>query len=126
MTAQRPPHWPPENDSVGETLHDYFTKEEDFLAEYAPSAQAASSLVRDKWRPNPNCNDVSRRQRDMLLQTGALIGLAFDAAAVYHNPSGHSSVRIVLRSRERVVTVRVSLVDGALMSEVICDRRLDG
>jgi hypothetical protein len=60
----------------------------------------------------------------MLLKTRRLLGLAFDAATVYHDPNWHSSVRIVLRSSKRVVTVRVSLSDGALVAEKIADRGL--
>jgi hypothetical protein len=126
MTTQHQPPLPPPSNLWQETLHDYFTKEEEFLAEYAPFARAASSLVRDDWQPNPNCNDVSRRQRDALLRTGRLLGLTFDAAAVYHNSNGRTSLRIVLQSPKRIVTLRVSLVDGAWVAEKIADRKLLG
>jgi hypothetical protein len=106
-----------------EHLHDYFTKEEEFLTNYDGLVLAASELLKNDWLPNRKCNDSSRRQRDTLLEAGHLLGLAFDAAAVYHNLHGFSSVQIILRSSQRIVNVRVARLDGQLVAEKLVDRR---
>ena len=108
---------------VNEYLYDYFTKEEEFLSDYSPFGKAASALMQHDWQLNPTCSEVTRLQRDTLLQTGRLLALTFDAAAVYYVANELSSVRIVLRSSKRMVTVRVSIHDGELATEKIAERR---
>jgi hypothetical protein len=108
---------------MNEHLHDYFTEEEQFLEAYPCCARAAAVLMRHDWELNPKCNAVSRQRRDSLLQAGQLLNLSFDAAAVYHGEDGFSSVRIVLRSSRRTVTVRITEKDGSLLAEKIAEKR---
>ena len=107
---------------MGEQLHRYYTREEEFLDEFANCASVAAALLSGDWTPSYSCNDAVRKDRQYFLSLGDLNHLVFDGAAVYHDSTGFSSVQIVLKSSRRTVNVRVRWKDGDLAAEKILDR----
>jgi hypothetical protein len=84
-----------------ERLRRYYTTEEEFLDEYSQVASVAAHLLEDAWRPQYNCNDATRQQRQYFISSGELSSLVFDGAAVYQTERGFSSAQIVLRTAKR-------------------------
>jgi hypothetical protein len=84
-----------------ERLRRYYTKEEEFLDEFSQVASVAAHLLEDAWRPQYNCNDATRQQRQYFISSGELSSLVFDGAAVYQTERGFSSAQIVLRTAKR-------------------------
>jgi len=107
---------------LAEYLKRHYLKEEEFLEEFYDVAVVAAKLVDDAWRPNPDCNDSSRRNLDYFLSSGQLNDLFFRSAAVYHDTNKFSSVQIVLESSQRIVTVKVKSEDGNLVGEKLVDK----
>lgn len=106
-----------------ERMHRNYLKEEEFLEHFDSSAREASKLLNGDWKPNYDCNDNERRQRDYFRKSGELTWLVFSSGSVFHDENGHfSSVQIVLESLKRQVNVRVSMVEGKLVAEKIVDR----
>ena len=113
---------PMEVATLPEYMKRHHSKEEEFLDEFYGAAVVASKLLESAWSPDPHCDDASRKNRDYFLKSGELHQLTFSSGTVYHDGNGFSSVQIVLESCDRIVTVRVSLIDGELVGEKIVDK----
>jgi len=107
-----------------DVLTRYYVKEEEFLDQFETTAVVAAWFLKGAWSPNYHCNDAVRRTRERLLSSGGLNDLVFSGAAVYHGPSGFSSVQIALRCTTRSVNVRVKKVGQELVAEKLSDRHL--
>jgi len=105
-----------------EHVYRHYVREEDFLAEFYNLAPAAARAVGDAWHPRDDCDDGLRRQQQYFLKSGELTALVFDGAAVYHTPSGFSSVVVFLRSSTRVVSVRVRPKGKSFVGKIEVDR----
>ena len=105
-----------------EHMKRHHLKEEEFLDEFYNAAAVASKILESAWSPNPDCDDASRKNRDYFLESGELHQLAFKSATVFHDGNTFSSVQIGLESCDRIVTVRVRLVDGELVGEKVVDK----
>lgn len=67
---------------MAEFLKRHYTKEEEFLDEFAGSAIAAAGLLAGEWQPAYHCDDDVRHNRQYFLSTGELTQLVFDSASV--------------------------------------------
>ena len=110
-----------------EDLRRHYTAEEEFLRDFDRVASAAAHVLNGEWRPDYECNDRKRQQREYFISSGELSWLVFNGAAVYQNESGvFSSAQISLRTAKRYVTVRVSgVLSGKLTAEKIVDKPAD-
>jgi hypothetical protein len=99
-----------------------YLKEEEFLDEFGDVANVASKVINGEWQPNYDANDSVRKNHEYFLSTGELTTLVFNGASIYHNASGFSSVRIILKSSKRIVNVRVSEINGKLVGKKIIDK----
>jgi hypothetical protein len=104
----------------------YYAREEEFLDEFNMRVGAALKILGDDWRPDWQCDDGVRRNREYFLKSGELSQLVFDGASVYHDEDGFSSTQIVLKSSKRLVNVRVSRMGNEFIAEKIMDRPVDG
>ena len=98
--------------TLPEYMKRHHSKEEEFLDEFYDAAVVASKLLESAWSPDPHCDDARRK----------LHQLTFSSGTVYHEGNRFSSVQIVLESCDRIVTVRVRLIDGELVGEKIVDK----
>ncbi|MCX5890370.1 MAG: hypothetical protein NTY36_13095 [Deltaproteobacteria bacterium] len=111
-----------------EYMKRYYQKEEEFLDEFPSIANEAAKLLDDEWKPNFDCDDTVRRTRDYFLSMGELHSfvephsLVFDGAAAYHEQNRFSSAQIVLKSSNRIVTVRVVKTKDGLVAEKLADK----
>jgi hypothetical protein len=113
----------PKGHAAEEHLRRNYLKEEEFIDEYGNAAYKAAEFLAGEWRPDPDCNDNTRKQREYFLNSGESSDLAFESAAVYHDKQNlFSSAQIVLRSPKRTVTVRVRVVGRDLVAEKVGDR----
>jgi hypothetical protein len=111
---------------MSEFMKKYYPKEEEFLDEFSDIAIEAAKILNDEWQPAYDCNDGTRKNRDYFYSTDQLYSLTYDGAAVYHDQGRFSSAQITLKSSKRVVTVRVKMENGKLISEKIVDETRSG
>ena len=105
-----------------ESIEQTFTKEEEFLAGYFDAAMAAAELLEGDWRPNPACNEQTRKSRAEALAKGELARLAFERANVAGEANGFSTVEILLRSSRRTIKIQVMKADDTVTAEIVEDR----
>ena len=104
-------------------MHRYFLKEEEFVDEFTDWAFAASGAVEGEWRPDTNCDDGTRAQRDYFLRSGELSRLAFMSAAVRVDREVGYSAQIILESAARLATAKVWRgEDGKTETAILVDR----
>jgi len=104
---------------MSESFKRYFQKEEEFLDKFPSVAAKASKFLGDKWRPDYDCDDGTRKNREYFFKNDELNYLVFDGAAVYHDEGKFSSVQIVLKSSSKNITIRVKKENGDLIAEKV-------
>ena len=92
---------------MAETLKRHYIKEEEFLDDFPGAGSAVSQAVDGEYEPNYDCNDQTRDNIKYFMKSGELSSLTFDGASIYHEEGCFSSAQVVLKSSNRVVTVRI-------------------
>ncbi len=108
-----------------EIMKKLYQKEEDFLSDYEAVALVAARTLKDEWQPNYDANENVRKNQDYFYATGELEQLVFDSASIYHDNNVFSSAQIILKSSQRLVNVRVRIVNGKLVGEKIITKTTD-
>ncbi len=101
----------------------YYQKEEEFLDECPSVAGVVVKILKGAWEPDYECDDETRRKRDYFSRYDELPSLVFDGAALYYDQNNLSSVQVILKSSNRVVTVRVVKNGDDFEAEIIVDRK---
>ena len=104
---------------MADQMKRYYQKEEEFLEEFPSIVNVVTDLLGDDWQPDPDCDYIVRKHRSYFQSRGELHELVFNGASVYHDQEGFSSIQVILKSSQRVVTVLVRNSENGFIAEKI-------
>ena len=108
---------------MDEWVQRMYLKEEDFLEGHFQTVEAMLPAIDFRWKPNFQCNDAVRWDRNRRFACGQLDELVFESAVIFHDKNGFSSMRIYLQSSTWLLVTRLTWANGELVVQKMSDGR---